>query len=102
MQETFLSVAGLAEALVAHASLARAISPTGATVRHLEAVSNVLRGSAQRDRLYLSRLESGLLLRAATLPLIAGAAVHGRPCSLEPTGGAHVPQASRVRMPPLG
>ena len=59
VQETFLAVAGVAEGLVAHAALARGISPTGATVRHLEAVSNVLRGSAQRDRLYLSRLESG-------------------------------------------
>jgi hypothetical protein len=61
VQETFLAVAGVAEALVGHAALASGIPPTGATVRHLEAVSNVLRGSAQRDRLYLSRLESGLL-----------------------------------------
>lgn len=63
LQETFLAVAGVAEGLVAHASLAQGVCPDGATVRHLEAVSNVLHGSAQRDRLYLSRLESGLLPR---------------------------------------
>lgn len=106
MQETFLAVAGVAEGLVAHAALASGISPTGATVRHLEAVSNVLRGSAQRDRLYLSRLESGLLLRVALLSvsaLISALSLQFKAVLLSQvlTGGAYVPQASRGRTRPL-